>query len=314
MKSLLKRRRLLGYTVAGASCFALSSSFSASLCAQPGLVAGVLDYHALTDSFGLVTGAGGNILVSRNENNELLIVDGGLEIYADKVLALISSETGSSFFSTLINTHWHREQSGLNLSLGQRGVRIFAHNNTRQWLGSNIKRPWDEQVYEAMPEQGLPREAFYHYGNLAHGSIRVQYGHLLQAHTDGDAYIYFPEENVLHTGGVVSNEGWPLLDWWTGGWINGLVNGMDRLLALSDDSTVIVPSNGPVMNRSELTAMREMYATIRDRINRMFQAANSVEETLEQGPAKEFESTMGDSSQFVALAHNSLIPHMTPDA
>lgn len=314
MKIQLDRRKLLISAITGASGLALSSSFPSYIFAQQDTANRELAYLTLSDNLGLVTGAGSNILVSRNDNDELLIVDGGLEQHAEAVLALIGREAGSSSFNTLINTHWHREQTGLNQSLGQRGAHIFAHNNTRQWLGVSIKRPWDEQAFDAMPEQGLPSETFFHYGDLEHGSVNVQYGHLLQAHTDGDAYIYFPQENVLHAGGVVSNEGWPLLDWWTGGWINGLVNGMDRLLALSDDATVIVPSNGPLINRAELTAMRDMYATIRDRINRMFRAANSVEETLEEGPAREFEDRMGDSSQFVALAHNSLIPHMTPDA
>lgn len=318
MTSQLNRRKLLGWSTAGATALALppllSAPIAAQVAAQAETQSAELAYHAVGNSLGLITGAGSNILVSRNSSNELLLVDGGLERHAEAVLALIQRETASVEVTTLINTHWHPEQTGLNLSLGQRGVKIFAHNNTRLWLGANIKRPWDDNSVAALPEQARPSETFYHYGELAHGDVRADYGYLRQAHTDGDAYFYFPEENVLHAGGVVSNDGWPLLDWWTGGWINGLVNGLDRLLALANEQTVIVPANGPPMSRAELVEMHEMYATIRDRINRMFRAANSVQETLEEAPAREFEGKMGDSSQFVMLAHNSLIPHMTPDA
>jgi glyoxylase-like metal-dependent hydrolase (beta-lactamase superfamily II) len=32
-------------------------------------------------------------------------------------------------------------------------------------------------------------------------------------HTDGDMYVYFPEDNVLAVGDAVTSAGWPSIDW-----------------------------------------------------------------------------------------------------
>ena len=89
-------------------------------------------------------------------------------------------------------------------------------------------------------------------------TARVDCRYLLNAHTDGDICVFFPDENVLVTGGAVSNDGWPVIDWWTGGWIGGMLDAYDALLGLADDDTRIVPSRGPVMSLAELQAQREM--------------------------------------------------------
>ncbi|MFT5321894.1 MAG: cyclase, partial [Pseudohongiellaceae bacterium] len=115
-------------------------------------------------------------------------------------------------------------------------------------------------------------------------------------------------------GGVIANDGWPLIDWWTGGWIGGLVDGLEVLLEIANDDTVIVPANGPLMSKAELQAMRDMYDTIFQRISTGFRAANSVEVTLSEMPTAEFNEQNGNPEEFVRRAHESLIPHYTPDA
>lgn len=268
----------------------------------------------LGDSLTLISGSGSNILVKQAVNGDLLVVDGGLEGFAEQTLAAITGATGSNDITLLINTHWHPEQTGLNRLLGERGVTIFAHENTRQWLTTSITRPWEDRTFMPLPDHARPTKTFYHYGSLDHGGTEVRYGYLRQAHTDGDMYVYFPEENVLHGGGVVANDGWPLMDWWTGGWIGGLANGLEVLLEIANEDTVIIPANGPVMNRAELQAMRDMYATIFERISTGFRNANSVEVTLSEEPTAEFNAQFGDPEDFVRRAHESLVPHYTPDA
>ena len=276
-------------------------------------VPAALSASRLSDSLVLVGGAGANVLVKQT-GGELLVVDGGLAAHALALLEKIRAETGSEDITTLVNTHWHREQTGLNEILGARGAAIFAHENTRLWLGAEIERPWEDKVFEPLPEPARPNETFYHYGELAHGGQPVRYGYLRQAHTDGDMYVHFPEDNVLHAGGAVSSAGWPLIDWWTGGWIGGLVEAHDTLLAVADDATTIVPAHGPVLTRAELSAMRDMYATVYQRLRQGFNAANSPAEQVAAGHAAEFEDKMGNADMFILMAHQSLVPHITPDA
>lgn len=262
----------------------------------------------------LISGSGSNILVKQGDDGQVLVVDGGLEAYAEQTLATIADVTDNGQISLLMNSHWHPEQTGLNRILGNQGVTIFAHENTRQWLTTTITRPWENNTFNAFPATAQPTDTFYHYGELNHGDTTVQYGYLRQSHTDGDMYVYFPGENVLHGGGVLANDGWPLIDWWTGGWIGGLVDGLEVLLEIANDDTIIVPANGPLMSKADLQAMRDMYNTIFQRISTGFRAANSVEVTLSEMPTAEFNEQNGDPAEFIRRAHESLIPHYTPDA
>ncbi len=137
---------------------------------------------------------------------------------------------------------------------------------------------------------------------------------MLQAHTDGDLYVYFRDSNVLAAGGIVSNEGWPIIDYETGGWIIGLVDGLKTLSGVVDDKTRIVPANGPVMTRTELLAQHDMYATIADRLGKLLRKGMGPEEVLAAAPTKEFDAQWGDSTRFVTLAFKSLWGHFAPDA
>jgi cyclase len=262
----------------------------------------------------VISGTGCNVLAKKAGNGDLLVVDGGLADNARDLRGLIEETLDSRKFTMLMNTHWHPEQTGLNAELGNRDVTIFAHENTRQWLSTRIERPWEQTVFEPLPATAQPSEIFYHYGSLPHGSESVEYGYMRQAHTDGDMYVFLPADNVLHTGGVINSDSWPLMDWWTGGWIGGLVDGIETLLSIANDSTVIVPANGPVMTKAELTVMRDMYAEIFGKVRELFMKASNVPETLAAKPAGVYEAKYGNSDMFIELSHWSLIPHYTPDA
>ncbi len=267
----------------------------------------------LADDLWLISGVGANVLLKKAAAGAVL-VDGGLQSHAEDLLALITNLAGSDQIPLLFNTHWHPEQTGLNQHVGQAGGRIFAHANTRQWLGARIERPWEDHAHEALPAQARPNESFHHYGDMEVAGTAVTYGYMRQAHTDGDMYVYFPEENVLHAGGVVASDGWPLVDWWTGGYIGGLPQACETLLEVCNEGTIIVPASGPVMSRAELQEIHEIYSTVHDRVRRMFMAANTVEESIAEKPAAEFEAWLGNADFFIRLAHQSLIPHITPDA
>ena len=82
-------------------------------------------------------------------------------------------------------------------------------------------------------------------------------------------YVYFPKQNVLAVGDAVSGQGWPVVDWWTGGWIGGIVGGLQRLQTLANADTRIVPARGPVLGLADLKAQYEMYGTIYDRLTQL---------------------------------------------
>ncbi|HTQ98620.1 MAG TPA: MBL fold metallo-hydrolase [Candidatus Acidoferrum sp.] len=307
---MLNRRDFLQLSTLAGGVALLPGAVQQAVAAAPA----ALKVQMLQPNLALITGGACNVLVSKSANGELLVVDGGLKEGGKELRRTIEGALDSKKFATLINTHWHPEQTGLNELLGNRNTRIFAHENTREWLGTSVKRLLEDKTIAPLPESGRPNDVFYNYGEFKHGATNVQYGYLRQAHTDGDMYVYFPEANVLHAGGVIANDGWPFLDWWTGGWMGGVVDGIETLLSVANDGTLIIPATGKPMTKAELLKQREMQSKIFTTVRNMFQKANTVEQTVAAKPAKDWEAQYGSADAFVTLAWWSLIPHLTPDA
>ena len=81
------------------------------------------------------------------------------------------------------------------------GARIVAHEHTKQYLSTEFFVDWEGRTYQPLPAKALPTQTFYTKGTMTFGSEQVEYGHLGQAHTDGDIYVLFPDSNVLVAGG-----------------------------------------------------------------------------------------------------------------
>jgi glyoxylase-like metal-dependent hydrolase (beta-lactamase superfamily II) len=145
--------------------------------------------------------------------------------------------------------------------------------------------------------------------------LDVQYGYIPDAaHTDGDMYVYFPQQNVLAVGDALSGEGWPVVDWTTGGWIGGIVGGLQRVLSLVKDDTRIVPGRGPVLTVSDLKTQSDMYAAIHERLSKLLNSGRGPTEAVAARPTKEFDAKMGNPDEFVRRAFESLWAYVTPDA
>lgn len=263
----------------------------------------------LSDNLLWIDGAGGNVVVGATPDG-LLMIDGGLESRSAALLDFVRRETGESRIHTLINTHWHPEQTGSNLALGEAGAAIVAHENTRLWLSHDFYVRWQDRNYEALPLAAQPKRTFYETLDLPFGASQAQLGYMLQAHTDGDIYVHFPDENVIVTGGVGSTDGWPVLDWGTGGWIIGLMDGLDAVAAHSDDATKILPASGPLVPRASVLEQRVMFEALQKEILRLIRLGQSVEEVIERRITAPYEAQWGDPEQFLRLTYKGMVMQM----
>jgi glyoxylase-like metal-dependent hydrolase (beta-lactamase superfamily II) len=242
----------------------------------------------------------------------VLLVDGGSARSIDTLTGILSRLPGGREVHTLFNTHWHPEQTGLNERIGKAGTTIIAHENTRLWLTTDVTWPWNGQRFKRLPKIAQPNKTFYTNGKLESG---IQYGYISDAaHTDGDLYVYFPQQNVLAVGDVLSNQGWPVVDWVSGGWIAGIVGGLQRISTIGNDRTVIVPGRGPAMTMADLKTHYDMYGAIYDRLSKLLNSGRGPTEAVEARPAKEFEAKMGNADEFIRRAFESLWAYVTPDA
>lgn len=261
----------------------------------------------------LISGVGCNV-VALSAAEGTLLVDGGLAQHSPALLKEVFKGPGASRVKVLFNTHWHPDQTGSNERIGRSGATLIAHENTKLWLSRPIEASWLSKPFGPLPEKARPNKTTYAVDTLGYGGEEIEYGYMPQAHTDGDIYVYLQNANVLAAGGVVSAEGWPRLDWETGGWMGGLVAGYDRLLKVANDSTRIVPANGPVLARPDLQKHREMYFSLYERLVALLNKGLGPDEVVAAQPAKEFAGEWGDPDRFVESAYRSLWGHFAPDA
>jgi len=308
MTHTLGRRRFVATVLGGAAATFVPLHRSYARSDSPQLAS-----TPLGDRLAVITGAGANVVAMRGPDGALM-VDGGLPEHSADLIRYVLEQNAAPRVHTLFNTHWHPEHTGSNERVGKTGARIIAHENTRLWLGYANEVPLQNRTYGPLPAKALPNETIYTSGDIRFGDEEIEYGYVLQAHTDGDIYVRFRKANVLVTGGIVVGEGWPIIDYKTGGWIGGLVQGLQTLIRLCDENTRVVPATGPPLRRADLEARHKMFATIFDRLSGLLRKGMSPEEAFASGPTKEFEAQMGDSRQFVMLAFRSLWGHFAPDA
>lgn len=311
MTDISRRRSFLKATLGGAAAITLAEFVPLTALARQGKTP--LTTTRLDEKLVVLSGAGANVVAMTSPEGALL-VDGGVEARSGELVKRALKETGTKKVHTLINTHWHPEQTGSNERLGKAGARIISHVNTQLWLGYANDVPWQDEKWGPLSKQGLPNDITYADGAIEFGGEHIEYKYLLQAHTDGDLAVHFKESNVIAAGGVVSSDGWPVIDYKTGGWINGLVEGLRDLIAMSDANTKIVPANGPVVGKADLEAQLKMYQTISQRMSQLLRKGMGPEEVLAAGVTKEFDAQWGEPTKFVTLAFKSLWGHMAPDA
>jgi glyoxylase-like metal-dependent hydrolase (beta-lactamase superfamily II) len=272
---------------------------------------GSLAVSELRDGLHLISGAGGNVLV-RPAAAALLVVDSGAPPSAEALRALLAERFGAVPVRVLFNTHWHLDHTGGNEALlhGQPAT-IIAHENTRLWMSTEFDVEWENRHYERRSPASRPNKTFFSSDpqpcTLDFGGEAVSYGHLLEAHTDGDIYVRFPQHNVIVAGGAVTAGRYPVLDYITGGWIGGMADATEKLIAMADDDTLIVPDAGPAQRRSDLEAQGKMLSTVRERIEAIALEGRGVEDMIAAQITKEFDERYGnDSAQFISNAYEGM--------
>ena len=301
------RRSFIKTALAGATTASLGRLYPALGADSPAAAA-----QKLSETLWLLVSGGANVVACRDPAG-VALVDGGPAAGSRALLKQVAAATGSAKIHTLFNTHWHPDQTGSNEHLT--GAKIIAHENTRLWLQYANPVPPQNTLYGPLPPKARPNDTFFYDSkNTQFGDEPVQYGYLMQAHTDGDIYVYFKKSNVLVTGGPVSTAGWPVIDIRSNGWIVGLIDGIRTLVGVANEHTRIVPANGPMLTRAELIAQQQMYAGISGQMQKMLRQGLGVQEVVAKNPAAEYEAKMGDAKAFIDMAFRSLWGHMAPDS
>ena len=243
-------------------------------------VASAQEISAIKDGIHVIMGRGGNIGVSVGEDG-VFMIDDQFAPATETILGQVKTVTDQPV-RFLVNTHFHRDHTGGNENLGKAGVLIFAHDNVRARL-----------LAGDAPADALPVVTFNDTTTFHMNGQTVRVFHTANAHTDGDAMIHFQEADVIHMGDTFFNGFYPFIDSRSGGSIEGVFRSIDLVLELADAETVIIPGHGPIADRDDLIAYRDMLTKARDAISPLIADGKSVEEIVAAAPTKEFDAQWG---------------------
>ena len=247
--------------------------------------------HKLSDTTYMLVGAGGNIGLSVGAD-AVFVIDDQFAPMAPKIKAAIARLT-SKPVQFVLNTHFHFDHTGGNEAFGKDGALIVAHDNVRRRMNSDQLISFLNAPQPSAPKVALPVITVASDIRLHINGDEVYAFHVPKAHTDGDLIVHFVKSDIVHMGDVYFNGFYPFIDVSGGGTAEGVVAAVDRVLALSSDTTKIIPGHGPLATKASLSAYRTMLATVTQRIKEMRRSGKSDDEIRAAKPAAEFDAAWG---------------------
>lgn len=262
----------------------------------------------LKNNIYMLEGEGGNIAISVGKDG-VLMVDSQFAPLSTKIASSIEGITDQPI-RYLFNTHYHFDHTGGNENFANKGALIVGHENMRK----QMKVPHSYKVIGAdipiSPDIALPKITvnetinFYFNGNHIHGF------HLPFAHTDGDIALHFTDENIIHTGDLFFNGMYPFIDTEVGGSVDGMIAGIDKILPLCNDQTILIPGHGKVGNKEQLIAFQGMLKIVNQRVKDAIAKNTSLEDLLKAKILTDLDDTWGkgvlNADQFVTIAYQGI--------
>lgn len=194
----------------------------------------------------MLEGSGGNIGVSVGADG-ILIVDDQFAPLADKIEAALK-QLNPGRLKFVLNTHHHGDHTGGNAAFGAKEAVIVAQTNVRPRLDADAR----------IPDVALPVITFDRSVSLHFNGEEIKLLHVGPGHTNGDAIIHFTGANVVHMGDQYVSQGWPYVDFGSGGDVDGYIATQQAVLAQVTPETRIIPGHGPLSTVKDLQAYNAM--------------------------------------------------------
>jgi glyoxylase-like metal-dependent hydrolase (beta-lactamase superfamily II) len=172
----------------------------------------------------------------------------------------------------LFNTHMHGDHTGGNAEFNTESLTLIAQDNVRRSL---------EKTIAEKPELGnkmLPEISFSEELKIYEDDETIMAFHVHNAHTNGDAMIYFMNNNVIHMGDTYFAGRYPYMDLNNGGSVDGYITAQKKALMVINEDTVIIPGHGRPSNKQELTSYVAMLEAIKANVVEAIEAGKTLEE------------------------------------
>ncbi|MEM0517802.1 MBL fold metallo-hydrolase [Aequorivita flava] len=213
----------------------------------------------ITSKIYMLQGKGGNIGLSFGNDGIFMIDDQYAEDIEEiqKDIKKISKEP----IRFLVNTHFHGDHTGGNAALAETGTVIFSQSNVRDRLQKMLKRESTKISEVALPVVTFNDDLTFHFNGE-----KIYVFHVHNAHTDGDAMVYFTDSNILHTGDVFFNGKYPFIDTENGGSVKGYIAALEMATKIINEDTKIIPGHGNLGTFKDLKDTIIMLQTLYNRV------------------------------------------------
>ena len=261
------------------------AAFRAQMAANP------IQAQKLADDLTMLSGPGGNVVVLDGAGGKV-VVDTFVSPAWPKLKESLDAISKAPV-RTVINTHWHFDHVDNNGPLHAAGASILAGANTKMRMSEAHDLPVLNLHFPPSPADALPQKTFPTRYTLNDNRETLVLEHVAPAHTDTDIFVHFQKSNVIQTGDLFFNGIYPYIDASTGGKVSGMIAACDKIHALANDSTKIVPGHGPLGTKADVQKFRDMLVTSRDRVGKLKSAGKSAQEAAAAKPLADLEDAWG---------------------
>jgi cyclase len=292
----------------------------AALCAQPlAQQAPELHVQRIRANVFMLVGDGANVTlqiepaVSAEDHDSVyggdrgvLVVDTGNTAMSERLLAAIRALSPGPI-RYVVNTSADGDHVGGNTTLvragaivqgaqgggsatpGRTPLMVLAHENVLARMSARTGQP------SPAPIEAWPTDTFLKNKELFFNGESIQILHQPGAHTDGDSLVYLRRSDVISAGEIFSTVTFPKIDARKGGHMQGVIDGLNRILDLAipgekeEAGTMIVPGHGRLCDEADVEYYREMVTIVRDRVQALIKSGQTLEQTRAARPALEYE-------------------------
>src|SRR5882724_4243383 len=263
----------------------------------------------------MLEGQGGNIAASVGEDG-IVIVDDQFAPLAEKIQAALKElKITDKPVRFVINTHYHGDHSGGNAPFANSGSTLIAQDNVRKRLvtggaagnGGSLKM-------EVKPAEkaALPIITFEHDVTVHLNGEDIRALHFPSGHTDGDAIIFFPKNNVVHMGDDFVRYGFPFIDVSSGGSVQGMIDALEKASAQLPADVKVIPGHGALSNLDDVRSFVKMLKETSAVVEKAIDAHKPLDQMKQEKILAAWQKWSGDfvnSDAFVETLYNSLTGH-----